>query len=355
MRTAFDAQDAYRLMVRMRLVDTALTTAWADGLVPGEYHSGIGEEGVNAGVLLHLGPEDTLALDHRNTAPLVGRGTDPESLMLEVLGSGRGLNGGMAGHMHLVDPAVRAAADGIVGASGPLAVGAATAARALRPGSVAVALHGEAAMNQGMLMEAYNLAVAWNLPVVFVCKDNRWSITTRSAQVTAGSPVRRARAFGLVVERARGQDVRHVHAAAGRLVHRARAGRGPGLLHVTCHRPDGHFEGDPIVRMLRDPLGQAKVLLPGLVAAVRDDTRRGLRDRGRGVAVLGGRVGRAARDWALASHTDPVRRGRRLLPDEDAGRIEDTELERIEAATVRARAAVADRAVFGAGARGGTR
>ena len=72
-RRDLDDRAAFRLMLRMRLVDEALVRAWADGLVPGEYHSGIGEEGINAGVLLHLGPDDALALDHRNTAPLIGR------------------------------------------------------------------------------------------------------------------------------------------------------------------------------------------------------------------------------------------------------------------------------------------
>src|SRR5665811_693597 len=67
----FDAASAYRAMVRMRLVEEALAQAWADGLVPGEYHSGIGEEGINAGVLSHLSGRDSMALDHRNTLSLI--------------------------------------------------------------------------------------------------------------------------------------------------------------------------------------------------------------------------------------------------------------------------------------------
>ncbi len=192
----FDPVAGYRSMVRMRLVDEALTQAWADGLVPGEYHSGIGEEGINAGVLAHLTHDDSVHLDHRNTAPFIGRGTDPESLMLEVLGTDQGMNGGWAGHMHLLDPDVNAACDGMVGAAGPLAVGAAVAHSRLRAGSVAVAFHGEGAVNAGMLMEAYNLAVAWSLPVLFVCKDNNWSITTHSSDVTGSTPSSAPRGSG---------------------------------------------------------------------------------------------------------------------------------------------------------------
>lgn len=114
-----DPVRAYRLMVRMRYVEEALVQAWHDGLVPGEYHSGIGEEAINAGVVMHLAGRDTMALDHRNTAPLICRGADPRPLLLEVLGSEEGLNRGRAGHMHVLDPELRAGADGIVGSSGP--------------------------------------------------------------------------------------------------------------------------------------------------------------------------------------------------------------------------------------------
>ena len=174
----FDPANVYRMMVRMRLVEESLSQAWTDGLVPGEYHSAIGEEGVVAGVVAHLSGRDSMALDHRNTAPLVARGADVRRLMLEVMGSEEGMNGGCAGHMHLMSRELAAAADGMVGASGPLAVGNAIANQRLHPGRVAIAFHGEAAVNQGMLMESDNLAVAWNLPVVFVVKDNKWSITS---------------------------------------------------------------------------------------------------------------------------------------------------------------------------------
>jgi pyruvate dehydrogenase E1 component alpha subunit len=90
-----------------------------------------------------------------------------------------------------------AASSGIVGATGPAASGFGLAAKHLRPGKVAIAFFGEGAMNQGMLLESLNLAVAWNLPVVFVCKDNAWAITTPSSSVTGGALLDRAASFGM--------------------------------------------------------------------------------------------------------------------------------------------------------------
>ncbi len=332
----FDAARSFRMMMRMRLVDMALVDAWARGLVPGEYHSGIGEEGINAGVLAHLSREDTLALDHRNTAPLVGRGTDLVALMLEVLGSEAGIAGGMAGHMHIFDREANVSADAIVGASGPLAVGHAVAHDRLRTGGVAIAFHGEAAMNQGMLMEAYNLASVWGLPVVFVCKDNRWGITTYSKDVSGGDPVQRARSFGLETATASGHDVRDVHDAAGRLVERARAGRGPGFLHATCHRPGGHFEGDPLVDLLRRPGRELSVLAPELQAGLAADGGA-VRDKLRAMADIGKRAGRFTRDSGFKARRDPVRRARSLVGSRAASTIEDQQRAVVRQAVVQAR------------------
>lgn len=345
--TSFDAPSMYRTMVRMRLVEDAIVRAWADGLVPGEYHSGIGEEGINAAVIAHLRPTDSVSLDHRNTPGFIGRGTDPEALLLEVYGSDQGMNRGMAGHMHLLDPDVSAACDGMVGASGPLAVGNAFAHLRRRPGSVAVAFHGEASMNQGMLMESYNMAVAWNLPVLFVCKDNKWSITTYSDDVTGGDVVRRAASFGLATARVKGHRVHDVHRAAGRLIERARRGGGPGFLYSTCFRPGGHFEGDPIVRLLDDPLRQASELAPGVKAAATASSGGSRADRFGGLRALTTTVVRAKRDWTLQQRKDPLRIARRSLPGAVVREIEASEGAVVRAADRRARAAVAGRRTFG--------
>ena len=86
--------------------------------------------------------------------------------------------------MHFFSKEHLAASSGIVGAVGPAALGFALAAQTLRPGSIAVAFFGEGAMNQGMLMESINLAALWNLPVLFVCKDDGWAITTQPGEST---------------------------------------------------------------------------------------------------------------------------------------------------------------------------
>lgn len=342
-----DVRAVYRMMVRMRLVDEALVEAWADGLVPGEYHSGIGEEGINAGVLAHLDSSDSLHLDHRNTGPFVGRGADPEALLLEVLGSEQGMNRGMAGHMHLLAPELSTGCDGMVGAGGPLAVGAATAHQQLRPGAVAVAFFGEATLNAGMLMEAFNMAVAWRLPILFICKDNKWSITTRSADVTGGTALARARSFGMPVRSVRGERVEEVHSAAGELLADVRAGRGPGFLFATCHRPGGHFEGDPMVRLLRRPGAMASQWGPEFRNSLGAAESGTWLEKAGGLAEVSRRGTLAVKDWSSGALKDPLALTRPLVHPDAADRIEDEERAEILPAVARARDAVAGRPVFG--------
>ncbi len=302
----------YLQMVRVRRFEEAIRDLWERGLISGEMHLGIGEEGIVTGVLSQLRDGDGLAVDHRSTPPLVVRGTDLTAILAELLGSPDGLCAGRGGHMHLFDRDRLAASSGIVGAAGPTACGFALAAALLRPGSVAFAFFGEGAMNQGMLMESLNLAAAWKLPVVFVCKDSRWAITTRSKDVTAGSLAARARSFGLHVASVNGSSSMKVARAARAAVAHTRAGRGPSFILARCRRPDGHFLGDPLLRVLSDPAGQARELGPPLARALTAEAGacRTVRLR----ALLGmTRVLASFGLYRLAPFRDPVRRARRRI------------------------------------------
>ena len=253
-----DLWSLYRQMLRSRRFEEFVKDLWERGKISGEMHLGIGEEAIAAGVVDHLHEGDAMALDHRGTPPLVARGVDLVVLLREFLGRGDGLCSGMGGHMHLFSPEHLAASSGIVGSSGPVAAGFALAAQCLRPENLAVAFFGEGAMNQGMLVETLNLAVAWKLPVLFVCKDNEWAITTPSHSVTGGNLIDRAKAFGMPAMEMDGTDVEAVWNAAGQGADRARNGNGPTFLLAHCPRLEGHFLmiGQIRTDQDRDPLDQ---------------------------------------------------------------------------------------------------
>ena len=244
----------YRLMFKSRCFEEAVRTIWKAGLISGEMHLGLGEEAIAAAVVSQLGERDAMALEHRGTPPLLMRGIDSYALLREFMGQPDGLCGGMGGHMHLFEPHKLAASSGIVGASGPAAVGFALAGQMLRPGSLAVAFFGESATSQGMLMEAFNLASAWKLPVLFVCKDNALGITTPSETAVAGSLLARAQAFGMQAWEVDGADVGAVWSVAEKALAWVRAGQGPGFIWAHCVHLEGHFLGDGLLDMLRRPV-----------------------------------------------------------------------------------------------------
>ena len=315
-----DRTGLYRLMLTSRKLEEEISKLWQEGRISGEMHLGIGEEGIVAGVVDHLSDGDAIAADHRSTPPMVMHGVDPTAIVAECLGSEAGLGRGIGGHMHLMSKDHLAAASGIVGSSGPLACGFALAHQQLRPDRVAVAFFGEGAMNQGMLLESFNLAGAWKLPVLFICKDNGMAITTASEGVTSGNLVDRVRGFGIPAVEVDGADVEEVWRVAAESVSRARRGGGPGFILASCVRPEGHLLGDPLLRIVRQPVAELKDKLRPLIKSATSGQGAGLGGRAASLGSITQMLSKAA----TMRGRDPVRRLRKRLE------IDRPEVERLE-------------------------
>lgn len=250
-------------MLKSRLYEEMVTRLWKEGLISGEMHLGTGEEAINAGVVSQLTEGDSIALDHRGTSPMLMRGIDPVSLLLEFLGHPDGICRGLGGHMHLYSKEHLIASSGIVGASGPAAAGFALSAKHLRPEKISVAFFGEGSLNQGMLMESMNLAAAWKLPLLFVCKDDNWSITTESDKMRGGSVKERAEGFGIPYIKGNGLDVEEFYETSSKVINSIRKGNGPQFLHAECVHLEGHFLGYQLIRMIRKPFRELpRVIYP---------------------------------------------------------------------------------------------
>ena len=313
----------YENMLRSRLFEDAVTQLWNEGKISGEMHLSVGEEAIVAGTVLQLQDGDAMALDHRGTSPLVMRGLDMVLLLREFLGHRDGLCSGKGGHMHLFSKEHLAASSGIVGASGPAAVGFALSARYLRPGKIALAFFGEGAMNQGMLLEAMNLAVVWNLPVVFICKDSKWAITTVSSSVTGGNLMERAQSFGMPATEIDGTDVEAVWNAAHEALQRARVEKGPTFLHATCGHPEGHFLGDPLLRIVRNPVKEMTKIAGPLLKSVTSLKGASVTQRTRGLGTVTSLIGKTKKEQVL-SQRDPLSIVRKKLDTENE-RLRKTE------------------------------
>lgn len=236
---------AYRTMKTIRVFETRVHAEAQAGRVPGSTHLYAGQEAVAVGVCLALKDGDTIASTHRGHGHSIAKGCEVAPMMAEILGKATGTCKGKGGSMHIADlEKGMLGANGIVGGGPPLVCGAALTAKTLGTGAVSVCFSGDGAMNQGTTAESLNLAMVWQLPVVFVVEDNGWGEATSSAFATAGDIVKRAQGYGMRAEKVDGLSLSDVYESALAAVEHARSGQGPALLHVSTERFYGHFNGD---------------------------------------------------------------------------------------------------------------
>jgi len=314
------------MMLKSRLFEEGIGKLWYDGLISGEMHLGTGEEAINAGVVSQLQDGDSMALDHRGTGPLIIRGVDPIQILREVLGHPEGLCGGLGGHMHLFSRQHLSASSGIVGAAGPTAAGFALAAKYLRPGAVTIAFFGEGAMNQGMLLESMNLASVWKLPILFICKDDTWSISTESASMTGGDLKGRASGLGLRVLEVDGWDILAVWEAAKTAIQDARSGIGPTFIHAHCIHLEGHFLGYQMKKIVRSPLKEMHDLAGPLTKSFFKSGGARFSERMNGLRMVLSAVTANLRDSRVHSTRDPILLTRKDL-ESDYQRLEKLEFD----------------------------
>jgi pyruvate dehydrogenase E1 component alpha subunit len=292
----------------MRLVREFETLAleWVRaGEIPGGVHPYLGQEAVAVGVCAALAPGDQLTSTHRGHGHVLAKGADPARLLAELAGRESGLNRGRGGSMHAADLSLGIlGANGMVGAGAAIAVGAAWAARRFGRDTVVACFFGDGALNQGVLLEALNLASIRRAPVVFVCENNGYATTLPASAAVGGSALGRAAAFGIPAVAVDGMDADAVYQAAGEAVAQARDGGGPAFLECRTYRFEGHHTMERRLRLTyrsaeevaawraRDPLDR---LRPGIVDADRID------------AEVGEQLRKAAA-WALAApRPDPAR------------------------------------------------
>lgn len=256
---------------RMRLIRGFEQQALAlvrSGEIVGGIHPYIGEEAVAVGVCAALRDDDLITSTHRGHGHVLAKGADPRRMLAELFGRETGLNHGRGGSMHAADLRLGIlGANAIVGAAAPIAVGAAWAARRAGRDQVVATFFGDGALNQGVLLEAMNLAALWRLPVLFVCENNGYATTMPISTGVAGAPVGRAQAFGIPAQTIDGMDVETVRDAAAGAVAAARAGGGPAFLECLTYRYGPHHTIELRMRLSyrseeeierwrqRDPLG----------------------------------------------------------------------------------------------------
>ena len=235
----------YETMVLIRRFEEQAKREADQGRILGT-HSAIGEEAVPTGICAHLRDDDYVLGNHRSHHHCIAKGVGVKEMMAELLGKVTGTNRGKGGTMHIADATKgMLGANGVVGSNIPVATGCALAAKVQGRDSVSVVFFGDGASSQGSLHEAMNLASIWDLPVIFVCENNRYAESTPYEYAVAGKSVAsRAAGYAMPGVTVDGQDVMEMYEVSGEAVARARRGEGPTLIEALTYRYHGHYGAD---------------------------------------------------------------------------------------------------------------
>ncbi len=296
----------YRTMRLIRRFEERALDLEREGYIASGMHPCIGQEAVAAGVVAALRPDDVVLSNHRGHGHLLAKGSDPGAVMAELLAREGGVAHGRGGSIHLSDFGVNVfGATGTVGHGSAIATGVGWALAREGGDRVAVSFFGDGAINQGALLESFNLAALWRIPVVYVCENNLYATTLSTRAGIAGTVTGRAEGSGVPASTVDGQDAVTVLEAARAAVARARAGAGPTLIELLTYRFEGHHTFERKTRLqYRDEaeVRQWKARDPVEIQAARIPAA----DRARIDAEVEVVVERAARFALDSPEPDPV-------------------------------------------------
>jgi len=243
-----DALTLFQQMVIIRLLEESAAELYQQGKIGGFLHLYIGQEAVCTGIGSVRQPQDRIITSYRDHGWAISAGLDPKVVMAELLGKVDGCSKGKGGSMHMADVDKNFwGGHAIVGAHLPLASGLALGdVYQGNDDAITICMFGEGATNIGFFHEALNISKVWNLPVLWVCENNKYGMGTVVERASAVSEIRqKAEGYGIANERIEGMDVVDVREHVSRILEKIRKNGGPYLLEIMTYRYRGHSMGDP--------------------------------------------------------------------------------------------------------------
>ena len=246
----------FKTSYKIRNFESEGIKLYRQGLVRGYFHPYLGQEGIATGACAALEEGDYIASTHRGHGHCIAQGAQIDGMVAELLQKETGYCKGYGGSMHIADISKNnLGANGIVGASTPLGVGAAMAAQVRGSDAVTIAFSTDGASNNGTFLESLNLAAIWNLNFILIVENNQYAVSTTLAEATRETELyKRGEAIGVESHRIDGNDSLLVYETVSDAVKKCRAGLGPILIEAVTFRHSGHHVNDPGKYMPEDKL-----------------------------------------------------------------------------------------------------
>jgi len=245
--TEIELLKIYRDMVLIREFEERTAEMYSRGKITGFCHLYIGEEAVAVGAISALHPDDYVISSYRDHGHCLMKGTNAKGVMAELFGRATGICKGKGGSMHLFDPEKNFLGGYAIVAGGlPITLGVGYAIKYRKEDKVVASFFGDGATNAGAFYESLNMAKLWSLPIVFICENNFFGISTAVSWSSATTDIfKKAEAHGIPAEKINGMDVMAVWEAARRATKQAREGKGPYFIEALTYRFRGHSMSDP--------------------------------------------------------------------------------------------------------------
>lgn len=237
----------YELMFLIRKFEEKALMLYGQRKIRGFCHVYIGQEAVAAGIESAITKEDGIVTAYRQHGIALGRGVSPKAAMAELYGKETGIVKGKGGSMHFFDVSNKYfGGNGIVGAQIPIGTGIAFAEKYNETNNLCVTMFGDGASRQGALHESFNMAMAWQLPVLYIVENNGYAMGTSVERTSNVKDLYKLGAsYDMPSEAVDGMDPVAVHEAVSRAAEHIRAGKGPYFLEMRTYRYKGHSVSDP--------------------------------------------------------------------------------------------------------------
>jgi pyruvate dehydrogenase E1 component alpha subunit len=254
----------FRVMMQTRRFEEKSAQMYGQQKIKGFCHLYIGQEALTAAMMSTIQKGDTVITAYRDHSHALAMGSSSNAVMAELFGKATGVSKGKGGSMHMFDVENGFyGGHGIVGAQIPMGAGLAFAERYKGTKNVNLCFFGDGAARQGALHEAYNMAMLWKLPVIFICENNEYAMGTSVARTTNVLDIYK---LGLGYEmpsyQVDGMKCETVHEALEQAIQNARDGKGPTFLEIKTYRYRGHSMSDPATYRTKDELKSYKDIDP---------------------------------------------------------------------------------------------
>lgn len=250
----------FETMLRIRRFEERTLMAYGQQKIRGFCHVYIGQEAIAAGMVTAIRPDDKIVTAYRQHGIALSRGLSSRACMAELFGKETGCVKGKGGSMHFFSKEHNYfGGNGIVGAQIPIGAGIALAEKYKKTDNLCVTMFGDGAARQGALYEAFNMAMTWKLPVLFICENNKYAMGTSVERTSNVHDLYKiGSAFDMPSMPVDGMKPEAVHEALEKAATHIRSGKGPYYLEIKTYRYKGHSVSDPAKYRTKDELNDYK-------------------------------------------------------------------------------------------------